>query len=172
MGNWRPEFSWILEDLAVGGSFPRGVAASIARDCGVGAVIDVRLEDRDRPEELAACGLKFLYLPTEDACAVSQEMLDQGVAFARWARTTGRRLLVHCQHGCGRSATVALCVLGDRGLTPLEALRRAKDARGGISPSPCQYETWAGWLRRHPPPDGVPSFEDFARIAYRDLRRG
>ena len=99
-------------------------------------------------------------------------MLDQGVAFARWARTTGRRLLVHCQHGCGRSATVALCVLGDRGLTPLEALRRAKDARGGISPSPCQYEAWAGWLRRHPPPDGVPSFEDFARIAYRDLRRG
>ena len=112
MGNWRPEFSWISTTSPWGAAFRAGW--SIARDCGVGAVIDVRLEDRDRPEELAACGLKFLYLPTEDACAVSQEMLDQGVAFARWARTTGRRLLVHCQHGCGRSATVALCVLGDR----------------------------------------------------------
>ena len=167
---WRPEFTWILDDLAVGGSFPRGAAARIARDFGVGAVIDVRLEESDRPEELAACGLQFLHLPTEDLGAVSQDMLDEGVAFARRAARDGRKLLIHCEHGIGRSATVALCVLVDRGHAPLDALSRAKDAREKISPSPEQYEAWAEWLRRRGLAGSVPSFEEFARIAYRHLR--
>lgn len=168
---WRPEFTWILDDLAVGGSFPTGTAARIARDFGVGAVIDVRVEACDRPEELAACGLAFLHLPTEDLGAVSQDMLDAGVSFARRAGREGRKLLIHCQHGIGRSATVALCVLVDRGHAPLEALTHAKDARDKISPSPAQFEAWAAWLRRRAPQGPAPTFEAFARVAYRHLGR-
>jgi predicted protein tyrosine phosphatase len=165
---WEPEFSWIDPSLAVGGSFPRGVAGRLARHHGIAAVIDVRIEASDHPEELAANGLAFLRLPTEDACAVSQEMLDEGVRFARAA--AGRPLLVHCQHGIGRSALVALCVLVDRGLAPMEALQRAKDAREKISPSPCQFEAWAEWIGRRAPHHPAPGFEDFAWIAYRHLR--
>jgi hypothetical protein len=164
---WEPEFSWILDSLAVGGSFPRGVAERLARDCGIAAVIDVRIEDSDHPEELASHGLAFLRLPTEDACAVSQEMLDEGVRFAREA--AGRRLLIHCQHGIGRSALVALCVLVDRGHAPMDALRRAKDAREKISPAPCQFEAWAEWIARRAPQHRPPSFEDYAQVAYRHL---
>ncbi len=164
---WQPEFSWLLDTLAVGGSFPRGVAERLARDCGIAAVIDVRIEASDHPEELAASGLAFLRLPTEDACAVSQEMLDEGVGFARAA--AGRRLLIHCQHGIGRSALVALCVLVDRGHAPMDALRLAKDAREKISPAPCQFEAWAEWIARRAPHQRPPSFEDYARIAYRHL---
>jgi hypothetical protein len=169
-GHWRPEFTWILDSLAVGGSFPRGVAARLARECGFGAVIDVRLEDRDHAEELAACGLAFLHLPTEDACAVSQEMLDAGVGFARQTAEAGGKLLIHCQHGIGRSATVALCVLVDRGYPPLEALALAKDAREKVSPAPCQFEAWSEWVARRAPQHAAPTFEDFARIAYRHLQ--
>jgi hypothetical protein len=166
---WEPEFSWLTDTLAVGGSFPRGVAARLARECGVAAVIDVRLEDRDHLEELQGCGIAFLHLPTEDVCAVSQEMLDAGVAFARETAAAGSKLLVHCRHGIGRSALVALCVLVDRGHPPLEALARAKDARELISPSRAQFEAWAEWVARdarHP----APGFEAFAAIAYRHLR--
>jgi hypothetical protein len=164
---WEPEFSWIDDELAVGGSFPRGVAERLARECGIGAVIDVRIEASDHPEELAAHGLAFLRLPTEDACAVSQEMLDAGVRFAREA--AGRRLLIHCQHGNGRSALVALCVLVDRGQAPMAALRRAKDAREKISPARCQFEAWAEWIARRAPQHRAPSFEDYAAVAYRHL---
>jgi hypothetical protein len=169
---WQPEFSWLRDSLAVGGSFPRGAAARLARECGIGAVIDVRLEDCDVPEELAACGLAFLHLPTEDACAVSQEMLDAGVRFARDAETGGGKLLIHCQHGIGRSATVALCVLVDRGHPPMEALAIAKDAREMVSPSACQFDAWSEWVARRAPQHVPPTFEDFARIAYRHLRGG
>ena len=164
---WEPEFSWIDASLAVGGSFPPGVASRLAREHGIGGVIDVRIEASDHPEELAAHGLAFLRLPTEDACAVSQEMLDEGVRFAR--EMAGARLLVHCQHGIGRSALVALCVLVDRGEAPMDALRRAKDARELISPAPCQFEAWAEWIARQAPAHRPPDFEDFARVAYRHL---
>ena len=164
---WEPEFSWIDPSLAVGGSFPRGVAERLARECGIAAVIDVRIEASDPAEELAAHGLAFLRLPTEDACAVSQEMLDEGVRFAR--EVAGARLLIHCQHGIGRSALVALCVLVDRGAAPMAALRRAKDAREKISPAPCQFEAWAEWIARRAPQHRPPSFEDYARVAYRHL---
>jgi protein tyrosine phosphatase (PTP) superfamily phosphohydrolase (DUF442 family) len=168
---WQPEFDWLLPSLAVGACIPRGVAARIARECGVGAVIDVRIEDSDHAEELSACGLSFLHLPTEDACAVSQDMLDEGAAFARETAEAGRNLLVHCQHGIGRSALVALCVLVDRGFAPLEALALAKDAREKISPSECQYQAWAEWIGRRAPRHPVPTYTEFGMIAYRHLRR-
>jgi predicted protein tyrosine phosphatase len=168
---WTAEFSWVMDDLAVGGRFPSGVAHRLAREHGVGAVIDVRVEERDAAEELHASGITFLHLPTEDERAVSPEMLDEGVAFAQRAAAGGKRLLIHCQHGIGRSALVALCIVVDRGYAPLDAVARAKDARERISPNPEQYEAWADWLRRRRPKLEVPTFEAFARVAYRHLHR-
>ncbi|MGA0604794.1 protein-tyrosine phosphatase family protein [Phenylobacterium sp. VNQ135] len=165
----EPNFSWITADLAVGGAFERGRAATLAKDHGLGAVIDVRVEECDDPDELAACGLKFLHLPTEDLRGVSQPMLDEGVRFARAMAQERRKLLIHCQHGIGRSATVALCVLVDRGLPPMEALTTAKDARALVSPSRWQYEAWVAWLQRRGPRAAAPSYHEFGCVAYRHL---
>lgn len=169
MDAWRPDLSWIAPDLAVGGCFPVGRAADLARRHGVGAVIDVRVEACDDVDELAACRLEFLHLPTEDLQGVSQPMLDEGVDFAGRMAADRRKLLIHCTHGIGRSATLALCVLADRGLSPLEALRRAKDARAKVSPSLAQYEAWVAWLGRRRPDAAVPSYHEFGCVAYRHL---
>lgn len=168
-GGWTPNLSWIAPDLAVGGAFPPGCAASLKADHGVGAVIDARSEACDDAAELAACGLKFLHLPAPDLQAHGQEHLDAAVDFAAEARREGLRLLIHCQHGIGRSATLALCVLADRGIDPLTALRRAKDARALVSPSPSQYQAWALWLSRRAPQAKVPPFDAFKAVAYRHL---
>lgn len=169
MEPWRPNLDWLTEDLAVGGSFPAGRAAHLAREHGVGAVIDVRLEACDDAAEVTACGQRFLHLPTQDLCGVSQPMLDKGVAFAREARAERRRLLIHCEHGIGRSAILALCVLVDRGLGPMEALILAKDAREKVSPSEAQYQAWTTWLRRSTPRVAIPSYHEFGCVAYRHL---
>lgn len=160
--------SWILEDLALGGALPAGAAAELAQG-GIGAVVDLTLDDRGAAEECAACGVEFLHLPTEDLCAVQQDMLDRGVAFARRAADEQRKLLVHCEHGIGRAPLVALCILVDRGRSPLAALTLAKAARERVSPSPAQYEAWAAWLRRRG--GAAPDFAAFAAIAYRHLSR-
>jgi hypothetical protein len=166
---WTANFDWIAPDLAVGGKFPAGAAAALARDHGVGAIVDVRSEACDDAAELKACGLRFLHLPTEDMLGVSQPMLDAGVGFAREVQSDGRRLLIHCEHGIGRSATLALCVLVDRGAPPIEALALAKDSRNLVSPSQAQYEAWIAWIARNAPDATAPSFHEFGVIAYRHL---
>jgi Dual specificity phosphatase, catalytic domain len=163
-------FTWILDDLAVGGAVPQAAATGLAR-AGIGAVIDVTPDERGAAEAFAAGGLDFLHLPTADLCAVRQDMLDRGVAFARRAARRRRKLLIHCEHGIGRAPLVALCILVDRGLSPLAALSVAKAARERVSPSPAQYEAWAAWMRRCRPAEAVPGFEAFAAIAYRHLPR-
>jgi predicted protein tyrosine phosphatase len=168
MEGWAPNFSWITADLAVGGCFPASEAAVLATRHGLGAVIDAREEACDDAAALQACGLRFLHLPTLDMHGVSQAMLDLGVRFARDAAADGLRTLVHCQHGIGRSAIVALCILVDRGHPPLEALAIAKEKRPFLSPSEAQFRAWSTWIERHGR-HPAPSYHEFGMIAYRHL---
>ena len=165
---WTPNLDWITPELAVGGSFPTERAEHLARELGVGAVVDLRAEACDDEAVLLRHGVALLHLPTVDHHAVSAPMLEEGVAFAAAQLENGRKLLIHCEHGIGRSALLALCVLVDRGMDPLEALELAKSRRALVSPNPPQYEAWQTWLqaRGFEPP----GFDAFAEIAYRHLR--
>jgi len=162
-------FDWLNPMLAVGGYCPREAVERLAREHAVRAVVDLRSEACDDAGLLEAHGLAFLHLPTDDLCAVTQASLDAGVAFAAAHRDRGEPVLIHCQHGIGRSVLLALCVLVDAGMDPLDAMRLTKDKRAVASPSPAQYEAWAEWLRRRR--TEPPHFDQFAAIAYRHLRR-
>jgi hypothetical protein len=168
------DLHFLRPDLAVGAAFASAAAPRLAAELGIARVVDVRGEDRDDEEVLRASGILLLHLPTEDRCAVSQEMLRHGVAFVNDGIDRGERALVHCQYGIGRSALVALCVLVSRGDAPLEALERAKQARPVISPAPEQLEAFATYAAAIRAARGatweVPGFEAMADIAYRHLR--
>lgn len=162
------DFSWITPDLAIGGSFETHVCEALAREHRVRGVVDLRAEGRDEEMALRHHGLELLHLPTLDHAAVAPEMLRDGVAFAARHLDAGGRVLIHCQHGIGRSGLLGLCVLVDRGMAPLAALELAKTRRPKVSPSPAQYQAWMAWLAER----GIagPSFREFAAIAYRHLR--
>ena len=168
MPSWQPNFDWVTADLAVGGSFPARQTERLTREHRIRAVVDLRNEDVDDEPLLRSLGVALLHLPTQDMCGVDRTHLDRGVEFASRHLDRGDRVLVHCEHGIGRSATLALCVLVSRGAAPLDALSLAKDRRALVSPSPAQFEAWAAWLRDAGV--AVPDFEAFARIAYRHLR--
>lgn len=173
MPPWQPNLSWITDHLAVGGRFPVERAEHLAQALGIRAVVDLRSEDQDDEALLRRHGLTLLHLPTADLGAVSLPMLEDGVAFVNRHLDRGERVLVHCEHGIGRSATLALCVLVSRGLAPLEALELAKSRRSLVSPSPAQYEAWIGWMggwqRANPADWALPGFDAFKAIAYRHL---
>lgn len=166
--DWRPNLDWITPTLAVGGSFPAERAEALATTHGVKAIVDLREEARDDEVELTRCGVLFLHLPTEDERGVSQAMLDEGAAFVRARLDGGDKVLIHCEHGIGRSALLALCVLSAESVRPDEALRTLKDAREKVSPSEHQYRAWASWLRRHGLP-APPAWDAYCRVAYRHL---
>ena len=80
---WEPDFHWLTEELAVGGCFPIERAGELASEHGIGAVVDLRQEDRDDDRRLRTAGIEFLHLPTPDLQPASAEMLEEGVRFAR-----------------------------------------------------------------------------------------
>jgi len=166
----EPNFHWLTEGLAVGGAFAREDATHLAATHGIRAVVDLRAEDRDDEEALRASGIELLHLPTPDLHPASPEHLEQGVAFVRERLARGEKVLIHCQHGIGRSALLALCVLVDIGFEPLDALRHAKDRREIVSPSRSQYDGWCGWLEGR----GLeaPDYHSFGCIAYRQAAQG
>jgi protein-tyrosine phosphatase len=166
----EPNFHWLTPQLAVGGAFPIERAAHLAEAHEIRAVVDLRAEDCDDEAALREAGIEFLHLPTPDLEPASHDHLEAGVAFVRGHLARGDKVLIHCQHGIGRSALLALCVLVDLGFEPLHALRHAKDRREIVSPSRSQYDGWCGWLAAR----GVdaPDYHSFGCIAYRHLARG
>lgn len=166
------DLHFVTPELAVGASFPPDEAAQLAREHGIARVVDVRLEARDDEAELRVHGIRLLHLPTEDCCAISGRHLRDGVAFALEGIESGERVFIHCQYGIGRSALLSLCVLVARGLSPLEAMARVKDARRVISPSPEQLEAFVRWCRqsRGAAPWPVPTLQALGDIAWRHLR--
>ncbi len=174
--SWQPDLTWLTDHLAVGGSFPAEHAAVLGTVHGIRAVVDLRTEACDDEAVLRRHNVAFLHLPTEDHGAVSPSMLREGVDFVNRHLDRNERVLVHCQHGIGRSATLALCVLVSRGMEPLQALELAKDRRSLVSPSPVQYQAWTEWLRNWKRERGapweIPDFDAFKMIAYRHLQAG
>jgi protein-tyrosine phosphatase len=170
---WPLDLDWVTPALAVGGRYPLEAAGYLARELRVGAVVDLRVEDCDDERVLRAHGIELLHLPTEDGHAVPPRMLDDGVRWVGARLDRGARVLVHCQHGVGRSALLALCVLVERGERPMRALVIAKGARGQISPSPEQLEAYRAWLARRAWPRGeveIPAFQALALVVYPHLR--
>jgi protein-tyrosine phosphatase len=105
------DFDWIDDRLAVGGSFPMEAASSsrAARASAPWWTCDSSAATTRR--FLRINGMEFLHLPTEDCCAIAPRMIDDGVAWVRSRLDAGARVLIHCEHGIGRSALLALCTL-------------------------------------------------------------
>jgi len=169
-----PNFDWITPQLAVGGRLHASHIPQLATAHGVRAVIDLRDEDKDDEVLLLRHGVVLLHLPTPDLCGVDATQLDRGVAFAVDRLQRRERLLIHCEHGIGRSATLALCVMVHMGHAPLDALEHMKTRRTLISPSPSQFECWLAWLTRHRNRHRIahwdlPDAHAFGMIAYRHL---
>jgi len=168
------DLHFVTAELAVGASFPMEAAARLAREHGIGRVVDVRLEARDDEALLEVHGIRLLHLPTEDCCAISARHIRDGVRFAVDGIKRGERVFIHCQYGIGRSALLTLCVLVARGMPPLEAMARMKDARTVVSPSPEQLAAFVRFCREVRPANGaawpMPTVDALGAIAWRHLR--
>jgi predicted protein tyrosine phosphatase len=174
-GEQELNLDWVTPLLAVGGRFPIEAAEHLAARLGIRYVVDLRVEECDDEHLLREHGITLLHLPTEDTRAVRLEMLRDGVRWVTKHLERGHKVYIHCEHGVGRSATLALCVLVAQGDSPLEALTRAKGARWQVSPSPEQLEAFLGWAQEWRAQHGLawelPTIPALANIAYSHLYR-
>src|SRR5438552_10121469 len=126
--------SWVNAHLAVGGRVrPEDIKALAL--AGVTHVVDTRSEYCDDKEALAQEHIELLYLPTPDTYPLSVEQLMQGAEWSDQQIRKGGRVLIHCEHGVGRSVLLTCAVLVYQGMHARDALELAKKQRWQVSPN-------------------------------------
>ena len=76
---WQPNFNWIDDTLAVGGTFHSVFAQRFAREHGNQAVVNQREETQPHAVVLRRYGIALLHLPVEAMCGVDN---FQALAYA------------------------------------------------------------------------------------------
>ena len=126
--------SWVNDSLAVGGRVrPEDIHALGLS--GVTDVIDTRSEYHDDEEALAKEHIQLLYLPTPDTYPLTVEQLTEGAKWASEHIKDGGRVLIHCEHGVGRSVLLTCATLMYDGMTAREALDLVQQKRWQAAPN-------------------------------------
>ena len=115
----RRWWDWI-DDTVLLGALPLRRYIPELRKLGIGAVVNTCREWPGPVEEYRAAGIEELYLPITDFTPPSLAEARAGVAFIQQQAAAGRKVYVHCKAGRGRSATIVLCYLIAKGLTPAQ----------------------------------------------------
>ena len=126
--------SWVTDHLAVGGRVHEHDIAALARS-GITAVIDTRSEYCDDANAMAKEQIELLHLPTPDTYPLSVEQLQYGAAWAQARMQKGGRVLIHCEHGVGRSVLLTSAVLVYDGMKANDALMLVQEKRWQASPN-------------------------------------
>ncbi len=126
--------SWITIHLAVGGRIhPEDIKALAA--AGVTHVVDTRSEYCDDAEALAKEHIELLHLPTDDMRPLTIEQMLQGAQWVQERMEKGGRVLIHCEHGVGRSALLTSAVLVYEGMHAYDALHLVQEKRWQAAPN-------------------------------------
>jgi predicted protein tyrosine phosphatase len=142
----HPDLSWIADDLAIGGRILDHEWQVLAK-AGVGAVLDCRAEASDPVEILERHEMVFRRIPTPDSGNFTPDQVVDGVAWIEEQWTAGRRVLVHCQAGKGRSVLMGAAALTRRGMSPDDALTLVRSRRPMITPTPGQIARLRDYAR-------------------------
>ncbi|MBA2396821.1 MAG: dual specificity protein phosphatase family protein [Ktedonobacteraceae bacterium] len=126
--------SWVNAHLAVGGRIRPEDIKAVAQ-VGITHVVDTRSEYSDDKDALAKEHIDLLYLPTPDTYPLSVEQLMQGSEWTDKCIREGGRVLIHCEHGVGRSVLLTCAVLVYQGMNARDALELVKKMRWQASPN-------------------------------------
>jgi protein tyrosine phosphatase (PTP) superfamily phosphohydrolase (DUF442 family) len=126
--------SWITDHLAVGGRIhPKDIPS--LELLGITAVVDTRAEYRDEAALMEQAHIQLLLLPTRDTFPMTVEQLFTGSQWVQEHMQQGGRVLIHCEHGVGRSVLLTAAVLVYGGMSAHDALQLVQKKRWQASPN-------------------------------------
>jgi protein tyrosine phosphatase (PTP) superfamily phosphohydrolase (DUF442 family) len=136
--------TWVTEHLAVGGAPMSHAQLDSLKEQGITAIVNLCGEFCDLHDIEAAAGFEVRYLPIPDGKAPDLSALEQVLAWLDEAVYLGKKVLIHCRHGIGRTGTVLNAYLLRRGLGHRLAARVLSPLRS----KPTNFDQW--WtIRRY-----------------------
>ena len=129
---------WITQDIAVGYA-PRSQAdLEAVKAQGISAIVNLCAECYDLHEIEEKGGFHVYHLPIMDEGAPESAGMEKALAWLAEMTGAGRKVLVHCRFGIGRTGTFVTAYLFQKGYSLEEALEKL-----GHTPSrPSSREQW------------------------------
>ena len=136
--------TWVTDHLAVGGAPMTYEQLDSLHAQGITAILNLCAEFCDLHDIEAAAGFEVHYLPIPDEKAPDLPALERALAWLDEAVYLGKKVLIHCRHGIGRTGTVLNAYLLRRGLGHKLAARVLSPLRS----KPTSFDQW--WtIRRY-----------------------
>ncbi len=136
--------TWITDSLAVGHAPMSYDELDSIKNQGIDAIVNLCGEYCDLHEIEEGAGFEVFFLPIPDETAPKMEEMESGLAWMDEAIYLGKKVLVHCKHGIGRTGTFVTAYLLRRGFNLKKAgkLLKKTDTRA----NPTNFSQW--WLLR------------------------
>ncbi len=138
------EISWVTEELAVGHAPMSYADLDKIRNEGIDAIVNLCAEYCDLHEIEEKTGFEVYYLPIPDENAPDMEELEKAINWLDHAIKSGKKVLVHCRFGIGRTGTFVTAYLIKRGYNIKTASKQMKHTRS----CPSSYSQWK-FLRKY-----------------------
>lgn len=130
--------TWVTDQLAVGPAPMSTKHLTVLREAGIDAIINLCGEFCDLHGIETRSGFEVYYMPLADEEAPELIELEQGLAWLDEAIYLGKKVLIHCRHGIGRTGTVLNAYLLRRGLGHRMAWQKLKKLRS----KPANFAQW------------------------------
>jgi hypothetical protein len=117
---------WITPELAVGYAPRSHDHLTAIRAQGVAAIVNLCAECYDLSDSERHAGFDVYYLPVPDEEAPSLEDLEKALTWVEDGISSGKKVLVHCRFGIGRTGTFVAAYLMSKGHSLKAAIRKMK----------------------------------------------
>jgi len=138
MTNSEYQLTWITSDLAVGYAPMSYDELESIKSQGITAIVNLCAEFCDLHKIEEDRGFEVYYLPTVDETAPDMEEMEKGLAWLDEAIYLGKKILIHCRYGIGRTGTFVTSYLLRKGLGLKVASKKLKNTRA----TPASYSQW------------------------------
>jgi Fe-S-cluster containining protein len=130
--------TWVTDQLAVGAAPMSHAQLDSLRVSGIGAILNLCGEFCDLHDIECAAGFEVYHMPLADEEAPELAELEKALAWLDEAIYLGKKVLIHCRHGIGRTGTVLNAYLLRRGLGHRLAWYKLRTLRS----KPANFAQW------------------------------